>query len=141
MLSKAGRDLAYWHLNYECETIEAYPLTEHSEKMVFDDAEHYKVRKMNWGGSSRKPDKSKIEVNEHVVLAGIPDEAHAYIVNGGSALEWVLDRYQVSKDKDSGIVNDPNEWSDDPRYIVNLIGKVTKVSVETVRIVKALPNL
>ena len=54
---------------------------------------------------------------------------------------WILDRYQITKDKDSGIVNDPNEWSDDPRYIVDLIGKVTRVSVETVRIVKALPPL
>lgn len=137
--SKAGRDLAYWHLNYE--TVEPFPLTEHSEKMAFDEVEHYKVRKMRWGGSSRKPDKSRIEVNDHLVLTGIPDEAHEYIVNGSSALEWILDRYQVSKDKDSGIANDPNEWSDDPRYIVDLIGKVTKVSVETVRIVKALPSL
>lgn len=137
--SKAGRDLAYWHLNYE--DIEPFPLTEHSERMALDQAEHYKVRKMKWGGSARKPDKSKIEVNDHLTLSGIPDEAHEYIVNGKSALGWILDRYQITKDKDSGIVNDPNEWSDDPRYIVDLIGKVTRVSVETVRIVKALPPL
>lgn len=137
--SKAGRDLAYWHLNYE--DIEPFPLTEHSERMALDQAEHYKVRKMKWGGSARKPDKSKIEVNDHLTLSGIPDEAHEYIVNGKSALGWILDRYQITKDKDSGIVNDPNEWSDDPRYIVDLIGKVTRVSVETVRIVRALPSL
>jgi predicted helicase len=137
--SQAGRELAYWHLNYE--DIEPFPLTEHSEKMAFNEAEHYKVKKMKWGGSSRKPDKSKIEVNDHLVLDGIPEEAHQYQVNGKSALEWVLDRYQVTKDRDSRIVNDPNEWSDDPRYIVNLIGKVTRVSVETVRIVRALPSL
>jgi predicted helicase len=136
--SKAGRDLAYWHLNYE--DIEPFPLTEHTDKMVFDEAEHYKVRKMKWGGSSRNPDKSKIEINDHLVLDGIPDEAHEYTVNGKSALEWILERYQVTKDKDSRIVNDPNEWSDDPRYIVNLIGKVTRVSVETVRIVESLPK-
>ena len=109
--------------------------------MVLDEVDHYKVRKMKWGGSARKPDKSKIEVNDHLTLSGIPDEAHEYIVNGKSALEWILDRYQITKDKESGIVNDPNEWSDNPRYIVDLIGKVTRVSVETVRIVKSLPSL
>ena len=66
--SKAGRDLAYWHLNYE--DIEPFPLTEHSERMALDQAEHYKVRKMKWGGSARKPDKSKIEVNDHLTLSG-----------------------------------------------------------------------
>jgi len=96
---------------------------------------------MKWGGSSRKPDKSRIEINDHLVLTGIPTEAHDYIVNGNSALEWILDRYQLTREKDSRIVDDPNEWCDDPRYIVNLIGKVTRVSVETVRIVKALPSL
>ena len=60
---------------------------------------------------------------------------------GDEALEWIIDRYKVTKDKESGIVNDPNEWSDDPRYIVDLIKKVTRVSVETVRIVGALPSL
>jgi len=138
-LSKAGRDLAYWHLNYE--DIEPFPLTEHSERMALDESEHYKVRKMKWGGSARKPDRSKIEVNDHLTLSGIPEEAHEYVVNGKSALGWILDRYQITKDKDSGIVNDPNEWSDDPRYIVDLIGKVTRVSMETVRIVRSLPSL
>jgi predicted helicase len=137
--SQAGRDLAYWHLNYE--TIEPFPLTEHSAKMAFDEAEHYKVRKMKWSGSARKPDKSKIEFNDHLTLSGIPDEAHDYVVNGKSALEWILDRYQLTKDKDSGIVNDPNEWSDNPRYIVDLVAKVVRVSVETMKIVRSLPEL
>lgn len=106
-----------------------------------DAVEHHRVKKMRWGGSSRKPDKSRIEINDHLVLSGIPNEAHHYIVNGKSALGWILERFQVTKDRDSGIVNDPNEWSDDPRYVVDLIGKVTQVSVKTVEIVDSLPDL
>jgi predicted helicase len=61
-----------------------------------------------------------------------------------SALEWLIDRYQVKTDKDSGIVNDPNKWGrehGDPRYIVDLIKRVTRVSVETMKIVDSLPSL
>ncbi|MFW8566856.1 type ISP restriction/modification enzyme [Orrella sp. 11846] len=82
-----------------------------------------------------------IQVNNHLRLKGIPEEAHRYIVNGKSALEWILERYQHSKDSDTGIINDPNEWSDDPRYIVNLIKRIVTVSVETVKIVEGLQKL
>ena len=68
-------------------------------------------------------------------------EAYDYIVNGKSALDWIMERYQVKTDKDSGIVNDPNEWSEDPRYIVDLVKRVVRVSMETLRLVEALPKL
>ena len=77
-------------------------------------------------------------------MAGIPDEAHEYLVGPRSALEWLLDRYRVTTDKGSGIVNDPNDWGleiGDPRYIVDLVKRVTTVSVETMAIVRALPPL
>lgn len=137
--SQAGRDLAYWHLNYE--TVEPYPLDEHSNALAIEPEELYKVHKMRFAGQARSPDKSTVVVNNHVTLSGIPDEAHQYIVNGKSALEWVMERYQWSKDKTTGIVNDPNEWSDDPRYIVDLVKRVVRVSVETVRLTNNLPAL
>jgi len=62
-------------------------------------------------------------------------------VNGRSALEWILDRYQVRVDKDSGIRNDPNTWSDDPRYIVDLVARIVRVSLESVAIIDKLPPL
>jgi predicted helicase len=63
------------------------------------------------------------------------------VVNGKSALEWIMERYQISVDKDSGISNDPNEWSADPRYIVDLVKRIVRVSLETVKIVQSLPAL
>jgi len=82
-----------------------------------------------------------IQVNDHFRLEGIPEQAYEYVVNGKPALEWLIDRYQYTQDPETSIINDPNEWSDDPRYIVDLIKKVVTVSVETVKIVDGLPSL
>ncbi len=134
--SKAGRELAHWHLNYE--TIEPYPLKEYQSELYLDDAD-YRVEKMRFG--KRNKDKTTIIYNSKITLSEIPLEAYDYIVNGKSALEWIIERYQVKKDKASGIVNDPNDWSEDPRYIVNLVKRIVRVSVETVKIVNSLPTL
>lgn len=91
-----------------------------------------------------KTDKSRLIYSPSVTISGIPDEAHSYQLGSRSALEWIIDRYWVRTDKASGIVNDPNDWSrehGDPRYIVDLIGRVVRVSVETMAIVDALPTL
>ena len=89
-------------------------------------------------------DRSRIIYNDRVTIRGIPLAAYDYQVNGKSAIEWVMDRYQVTTNKDSGIVNDPNKWleeSGDERYIVDLILKVVTVSMETEKIVSTLPKL
>src|SRR5438270_4396564 len=78
------------------------------------------------------PDKTAVIVNESLSLAGIPQEGFQYRLGNRSALEWVIDQYQVSVDKRSGIVSDPNSL-DDEEYIVRLVGKVVTVSIETVR--------
>jgi len=132
--SKAGRELARLHLHYE--TIEPYPLQE----VITSTVEDWGVVKMRYPS---KTDKTQIVFNGHLTLKGIPPEALGYVVNGKPAIEWVMERYQVTTDKDSGIRNDPNDWCaehDDPRYIVDLVKRVVRVSVETVRIVKALPG-
>ena len=74
-------------------------------------------------------------------MCDIPLEAYGYIVNGKSAIEWIMERYAVTVDKASGIRNDPNDWSDDPRYIVDLLKRIVRVSLESVRIVAGLPAL
>src|SRR4051794_8734944 len=82
-------------------------------------------------------DKRSLVVNESLTLADIPPETVEYRLGNRSALEWVIDQYQVSEDKRSGIKSDPNR-ADDPDYIVRLVGRVVRVSLETVKIVKEL---
>lgn len=102
------------------------------------------MTKPRYGGNARSKDLSTIVYNANVTLRGIPDEAHEYMLGARSGLDWIIDRYRVKTDKASGIVNDPNDWAaehEDPRYIVNLIKRVTTVSVETMGIVAGLPEL
>ena len=147
--TKAGRALAEWHLNYE--TSEPYPLAEISSELGLDPWKQFHVTKMTFAkptpaqkAAGLKADKTRILYNSNLTLDGIPLEAYDYIVNGKPALEWIMERYQFSKDKASGITNDPNDWCkehNNPRYIVDLMKRVTRVSLETMKIVNALPAL
>jgi predicted helicase len=85
-------------------------------------------------------DKTTLIYNQFLTLSGIPKETYDYRLGNRSALEWVIDQYQVSTDKRSGITNDPNR-DDDKEYILRLIGQVITVSVETVKTVRSLPPL
>jgi predicted helicase len=86
-------------------------------------------------------DRSTIIYNKRVTLSKIPEEAYRYQLGARSAIEWLIDRYQVKTDTASGIVNDPNDWSEDPRYIIDLLRRIVTVSLETMKIVDALPAL
>lgn len=126
--AEAGARLAELHVNYEQQP--EYPL----EKIESpNEALDWRVQKMKLS-----KDKAQIVYNKFLTLSGIPPEAFEYRLGNRSALEWVIDQYQVSTDKRSGITNDPNR-EDDPQYIVRLIGQVITVSLETMKIVKALP--
>jgi phage repressor protein C with HTH and peptisase S24 domain len=147
--SKAGRQLAQWHLNYE--TVEPWKLEEQMDRFNFDPSDQFKVTKMTFARptpaqkeAGAKWDKTKVIFNSHVTLSGIPLDAYEYVVNGKPAIEWILERYQLTRDKDSGIVNDPNDWCmehNQPRYIIDLLKRVVRVSMETMKIVKRLPAL
>ena len=129
-LAKAGQGLAEIHLH--CEQQPEYKLTKvekAGEKL------DYRVTKMRLS-----KDKASLIYNQFLTLTGIPPETYEYRLGNRSALEWIVDQYQVSTDKRSGITNDPNR-ADDPTYILRLIGQVITVSLETVRIVKSLPEL
>ncbi len=133
--SKAGRDLADLHLNYE--TVAPCP------DVVVSGAEHenFHVEKMRF---KSKDDKSTIVFNPYITVSNIPLKAYDYVVNGRSAIEWVMERYQIKTDKDSGITNDPNDWAiehNQPRYILDLPLSVITVSMETNKIVENLPKL
>lgn len=138
----AGRKLGEWHLNYE--TIEPYPLTEEQKSIDLDPSGFYRVVKMYFGKKEGKPDKSVIIYNGNLTLRGIPLEAYEYVVNGKPAIEWIIERYQDKPDPVSGIRNNPNDWcaeQGNPRYIVDLIKRIVRVSVESADIVKSLPPL
>ncbi|MFM0498631.1 DEAD/DEAH box helicase [Paraburkholderia caledonica] len=136
--SGAGRALSDLHLNYE--SVTPFPLTEEVQRLVMEN-DDYRVVKMSFGKKDGKTDKSVIVYNEHLTLRDVPLEAYEYVVNGKSGVEWILDRYQITTDPASGILNDPNEYSEEPRYIVDLLKRVVRVSVESARIVKSLPAL
>ena len=130
--AKAGKRLAELHVDYEKQ--KEYPL-ERKEKA--GEKLNLRVEKMRL---SKNDAKQTLVYNDFLTLTGIPKETYDYRLGNRSALEWVIDQYQVSTDKRSGITNDPNR-EDDPEYILRLIGQVITVSVETVKIVNALPDL
>ena len=143
--AEAGQRLLDLHIGYE--EAEPYPLHEQISIGAPDGNARWYVEKMKWAGNRKQPVRSTIIVNDWVTLSGIPDEAHRYVVGPRSALEWLIDRYRVKPpDKASGIVNDVNDWGleldpPNPRYIIDLIKRVTTVSVETMKIVDNLPPL
>ena len=140
--AEAGQRLLDLHIGYE--DVAPYPLEERVALGAPDGPERYRVQKMRWGGAHRDPDRSVLVYNDWITLAGIPEAAHDYVVGPRSALAWLIDRYLVKTDKASGIVNDVNDWGlehGDPRYILDLVKRITTVSLETMTIVRGLPEL
>ena len=145
IFSKAGRDLAHWHLNYE--TVEPYKakldLGSKSIKQL-EDKDFY-VTNMTFAKNGKEKIKDTVVYNNAITIREIPVEAYDYVVNGKSALEWVMERQGVSTHKDSGIENDANDWAietmGDARYPLDLFLRVITVSLETMKIVRSLPKL
>ncbi len=138
---EAGRKLGELHVNYE--SVEPWPVEE-----VGSSENPGRTEKMAWGKVRDKEtgklvkDFTVLKVSDSLTLRGIPERAQEYVVNGKSALGWLVDRYKVTTDKKSGIVNDPNLYApDNPRYIVDLVESVITVSLETLDIVDSLPPL
>lgn len=143
--SKAGRELAELHINYE--TVEPFPVNIAGGALFMDSFEDkdYRVEQMKFGKTNKKEDKSTVIYNHKITMTNIPIEAYQYVVNGKPALEWVMERQAVTTHKDSGIVNDANLWAietmHDASYPLKLFQRVITVSLETMKIVKALPRL
>ena len=133
--AETGGVLASLHLGYE--TCERYPL----EVIFAHDGEpqphHYQLTEK----AMRLVDNgATLVINEHMRLSSIPEEAHRYVVNGRTPLEWFIDRYKIKRDKNSGILNDPNGWFEDPCALVTAIERIVYVSVESTRIIEGLPS-
>ncbi|KAB1504073.1 DEAD/DEAH box helicase [Corynebacterium sp. 320] len=144
--ASAGAKFMALHVGYE--DAEPWPLTV-DVRGDEDDRETWRVTKMAWA-KKKDPatgksvnDVTALKYNKRVTISDIPEEADRYMLGARSAVAWLIDRYQVKTDKASGIVNDPNDWADEvgnPRYIVDLVGKVVRVAVETVAIVGGLED-
>lgn len=156
----AGRRLSDLHLGYESAT--PYPLQATVGNVTSplatlsptgDPYAFFAVsdRKMRFArptaeqrAAGAKQDRTTIHYNDRIVLTGIPSDAYDYPLGSRSAIEWVIDRYRVRTDRDSGIVNDPNDWSREvanPRHIIDLLARVVTVSLTTTEIIRTLPDL
>lgn len=127
-----GLRLAELHLNYE-----QYPSWNGVEVVISNSNPNYKVTKM------KHPKKGVLDTiiyNEHITITNIPEKAYEYVVNGRPAIEWIIDQYRVKTDKKSGITDDPNEFSDDPKYILNLLLSIITVSMKTLELIEELPE-
>ncbi|EKS22548.1 hypothetical protein HMPREF9318_00746 [Streptococcus urinalis FB127-CNA-2] len=128
---EVGKALMDLHLNYE-------------EVPVYEDVDiqlsaqpSYKVTKMKF---IKKGDRSAIVYNNDITIKNIPEKAYEYVVNGRSAIEWIMDQYQVKTDKKSGITDNPNDYSTDEKYIFNLLLRIINISMQTVDLVNSLPK-
>lgn len=133
--SKAGRNLGELHINYE--TVSSFK----GIKITGANSEFFTVEKMRF---PKKDQKDTILYNSKITISNIPEKAYEYVVNGKSAIEWIMERYQVTTHKESGITNDPNDWAKEvgnPRYILDLLLSIINVSVQTVEIVEGLPKI
>ena len=135
----AGAVLTELHLNYEDNDFPQYPLDVVSLVDRHLTPNDYRLgnRPMRFANKERR---DTLLVNELVSLTGIPTEAHRYVVNGRTPLEWLMYYYKTATDKRSGIVNDANEWFAEPRDLITTIQRVVYLSVETARIVEGLPD-
>ncbi|HDJ5075825.1 TPA: DEAD/DEAH box helicase [Staphylococcus aureus] len=127
-----GSMLAELHLNYENQ-----PSWSGVEVIISSDTPNYRVTKM------KHPKKGVLDTiiyNEHITIKNIPEKAYEYVVNGRPAIEWIIDQYRVKTDKKSGITDDPNEYSGDPKYILNLLLSIITVSMRTIELIDELPD-
>ena len=141
--SEAGRNLAKLHLNYESVKPYAVKMEVTGNTALTD--EDYRVEKMKYAKNGKDKDLTTLIYNHRITLSGIPLDAYDYVVNGKPALDWVVERQCVKTDKDSGIVNDANDWAidtmGDAKYPLELFMRVITVSLETMKIVNGLPKL
>lgn len=137
---EVGQKLMDLHLNYE-----EVPVYEGVEITPFVNP-NYKVTKMRFAKKRDEngrlvSDLSAIIFNSDITISNIPEKAYEYVVNGRSAIEWIIDQYQIKTDKKSGITDDPNDYSDDEKYIFNLLLRIINVSIQTVDLINSLPKL
>ena len=135
-----GQKLMDIHLNYE--KVPVYKKVD----IEYNGTPNYKVSKMKFSKKRNKQgklekDRSTIIFNDSITISNIPERAYEYIINGKSAIEWIMEQYQIKTDKKTNITDDPNDYSKDPKYIFNLLLRVINMSIQTVALINQLPSL
>ena len=147
--SRAGRELAELHLNYEQVPVSKEVVVDwHNMLPGMMDADTpeklYRVTQMRFGKRGKDKDKSVIEYNQFITLRNIPLRAYDYVVNGKSAIEWIMERYCDKVDSKSGIRNDANQWGlehGNPKYPLELLQSIITLSLKTLDIIDNLPKM
>jgi predicted helicase len=134
--SHYGKQLASIHLDYENFTND-FVKVKISQKIA-DEKKLYHVEKMRFG---KVGDKSIITFNKFITISEIPEEVYTYLINGKTPIEWIMDRYMVKEDSDSGNLNDPNDFSENPKYVFNLLLSVMAMTKKILDLQKTLPKL
>jgi predicted helicase len=144
---EAGRKLGDLHCDFDKAVLYPVQFDQGDTSLIEPDdpKSFYRVEQMKFVGKRPDLDKTTVIYNANITISAIPLEAYEYVVNGKSALEWVMERQCVKTDKASGIVNDANSYANetvsDPAYPLKLFRRVITVSLETLKIIKALPLL
>ncbi|MCH1613413.1 MAG: hypothetical protein L7S72_08965, partial [Flavobacteriales bacterium] len=141
---EVGSKLAELHTNYE--KVKKYPLKINiNNKGTVNDKDLFKLDKMKFIKKGKIKDLSRLHYNKNITIEDIPLETYNYIIYGKPALDWIVDRYSKKIDDNSGIENDPNDYSNEtmnnPAYPLELLQKVVTVSLETQKLIKSLPDL
>lgn len=127
-LSVLGKELAKLHLNYESEELHAS--VEYKTLMNAEEKGYYDVETMKKIGD-------RIHYNNHIAITKIPKKAFEYMVNGKSTIDWVIERYQKTRDKDSLIENNPNDYAGG-KYVFELLCRVITLSVKSVDLIEKI---
>ena len=137
-MSKIGHQLSDMHVNYE--QIEPYTKV----NITGLESNDFDIKDISFEKVGKEENRQKIIFNSHIVIDNIPLKAYEYILNGKSAIEWIMERYRISTHKDSQIINDPNLWSqehNDPSYVFNLLLRIISLSVDTLELVNKIPKI
>ena len=135
--STTGRKLANLHIKYE--EVPYWP-----DAIITGDRSCLNVEKMRFAKTNGEDDKRTIIINPHLKVENIPLQAYDYVINGKSAIEWLMERYSYTIHAESKITNDPNAWGREhnaPGYIIDLLLRIITVSIETIKLTAKLPSL
>ncbi len=127
-LSTLGKELAKLHLNYE--SGEMHTSVKYTTLMNAEIEGYYDVDKMTKKGDC-------ILYNHHITITKIPQKAFDYVINGKSAIDWVIERYQKTMDKESLIENNPNDYAGG-KYVFELLCRVIKLSLKSVDLIEKI---